>query len=145
MNAAHIHLMINHFPIILPFIAIITRIIAHVIKSDSLLRYALGILIAGAITSFIAMQSGERAEEIVEELPGISETYIHNHEESAEIFSVITYIAGGIACIALWADIKRKSYAQVIIEIAIVLSVVSLFYAQKTGTSGGEIRHEEIR
>ena len=87
----------------------------------------------------------EVIEEIVEELPGISETYIHNHEESAEIFSVITYIAGGIACIALWADIKRKSYAQVIIEIAIVLSVVSLFYAQKTGTSGGEIRHEEIR
>ena len=145
MNAAHIHLMINHFPIILPFIAIITRIIAHVIKSDSMRRYARGILIVGAITSFIAMQSGERAEEIVEELPGISETYIHNHEESAEIFSVITYIAGGIACIALWADIKRKSYAQVIIEIAIVLSVVSLFYAQKTGTSGGEIRHEEIR
>ncbi len=145
MNAAHIHLMINHFPIILPFIAIITRIIAHVIKSDSMRRYALGILIVGAITSFIAMQSGERAEEIVEELPGISETYIHNHEESAEIFSVITYIAGGIACIALWADIRRKSYAQVIIEIAIVLSVVSLFYAQKTGTSGGEIRHEEIR
>lgn len=145
MNAAHIHLMINHFPIILPFIAIITRIIAHVIKSDSMRRYALGILIVGAITSFIAMQSGERAEEIVEELPGISETYIHNHEESAEIFSVITYIAGGIACIALWADIKRNSYAQVIVEIAIVLSVVSLFYAQKTGTSGGEIRHEEIR
>jgi uncharacterized membrane protein len=145
MNAAHIHLMINHFPIILPFIAIITRIIAHVIKSDSMRRYALGILIVGAITSFIAMQSGERAEEIVEDLPGISETYIHNHEESAEIFSVITYIAGGIACIALWADIKRKSYAQVIVEIAIVLSAVSLFYAQKTGTSGGEIRHEEIR
>lgn len=145
MNAAHIHLMINHFPIILPFIAIITRIIAHVIKSDSMRRYALWILIVGAITSFIAMQSGERAEEIVEELPGISETYIHNHEESAEIFSVITYIAGGIACIALWADIKRKSYAQVIVEIAIVLSVVSLFYAQKTGNSGGEIRHEEIR
>ena len=145
MNAAHIHLMIYHFPIILPLIAIMTRIIAHVIKSDSMRRYALGILIVGAITSFIAMQSGERAEEIVEDLPGISETYIHNHEESAEIFSVITYIAGGIACIALWADIKRKSYAQVIVEIAIVLSAVSLFYAQKTGTSGGEIRHEEIR
>ena len=66
MNDAHIHLLVNHLPIILPMIAIIARISAFFFKSDALKQFALILLIISGVFSFMAMQSGERAEEMIE-------------------------------------------------------------------------------
>jgi len=38
------------------------------------------------------MNTGEGAEDMLEKISGISESYIETHEESAEIFSIISYI-----------------------------------------------------
>jgi hypothetical protein len=43
-----------------------------------------GFIIAG-ILSIVALQSGEGAEDTVENLLGVTESYIHDHEEAAEI------------------------------------------------------------
>lgn len=145
MNEAHIHLIINHFPIIIPIIAILARLSAFALKSESLKRFALILLVIGAITSFAAMQSGEKAEEIIENLSFFSETHLEAHEEAAETFAIFSYVIGAFAAIALWAEFTKKKFALYITEITFALCIVSLFFAQKTGNTGGEIRHEEIR
>lgn len=145
MNEAHFHLVVNHLPIIFPLVGIIILIIGLISKSDAVNRTAYIIFILGAISAIISMVSGEGAEEVVEKINGISETYIKAHEESAEVFAILIYILGGISIIGLWTSFKNKSVSNVIPFVTIAFALVVLFFARQTGTTGGEIRHTEIR
>ena len=145
MNDAHIHLLVNHLPIMLPMIAIIARITAFFLDSDALKRFAMIMLILSGIFAFASMQSGEKAEEMLESTVFFTESYIEAHEEAAETYAIFTYVIAGMAIISLWADFTKKSFAMILSEITLGLCIVSMYFAQKTGTTGGEIRHEEIR
>jgi hypothetical protein len=47
--------------------------------------------------------------------------------------------------VGLWASWKGKSFAKLLSFVILALSLVVLFLGKQTGTSGGEIRHTEIR
>lgn len=145
INEAHLHLVVNHFPIILPIVGVIVLLAGHFSKSEAVKRVAYSAFMLAALFSFIAMQSGEGAEEIVEGLAINADAYIENHEEAAETFSILSYILGGISIIGLWASITQKRMNKVVTGIVLVFAIITLFFAQKTGTTGGEIRHSEIR
>ena len=145
MNAAHFHLVVNHFPIILPFVGLSMMIAGLIFRSDVLKRTAFVVFICAGITVIFAMNSGEGAEETIEEIVGVDENRIKAHEEKAETFAVLCYVLATISLIGLWANLKQKSFAQTILVLTAICSVVVLFFAKQTGTSGGEIRHEEIR
>lgn len=145
MNDAHFHLVINHIPIILPIVGAMVLLIGLTVKSTAVKRTGYLILILGSIASLVAMTSGEGAEEVVEKLAGVTENFIERHEEAAETFSIVNYILGGISLLGLWSSFTKKSFANIICVVTIVFAIVTLFFAQKTGTTGGEIRHTEIR
>ena len=52
---------------------------------------------------------------------------------------------GGISLIAIWVSFKKKNFSNAFAIGTLVFAVVVLFFAKKTGTIGGEIRHTEIR
>lgn len=145
MNEAHFHLMVNHFPIIAPIIAILVMLAGFYFRSETIKRTAYGIFIVGAILAIPAFTSGGDAEEIVERIPGIDESLIETHEEIADTFAVLSYILGGISILGIWASIKQKSFSRALPIIAILFSVIVVFFAARTASSGGEIMHKEIR
>ena len=145
MNEAHFHLIINHFPIIIPVVGMLILLSGFLIKSPLLKRVAYCLFILGALFTIPAFASGEAAEEVVEHMNGVSEHRIHEHEEVAETFSLLIYLLGGFSLIALWAQWKQKSFSKIISWGVALFALVVLFYAQQTGTSGGEIQHPEIR
>lgn len=145
MNGAHFHLLVNHLPIIFPIVGVIVIIVGLIAKSEAVKRTAYLIFAIGAMTSIAAMLSGEEAEEVVEKISGVTKNYIERHEETAEVFSILTYILGGLSLIGLWASFKQKSFSNYITILTLVFALVALFFAQQTGTTGGEIRHTEIR
>lgn len=145
MNGAHWHLVVNHLPIIFPLVGLIVLITGFITKSTAVKRTAFMIFILGALAAIAAMATGEGAEDVVEKLSGVTKNYIHKHEEAAEIFALLAYILGGMALIALWTSFKQKSYSNILAIGTLVFAIVVLFFAQQTGTSGGEIRHTEIR
>jgi uncharacterized membrane protein len=145
MNEAHFHLMVNHFPIIAPIIGILVMLGGYYFRSEVIKRTAYGIFIIGAILAIPAFVSGEGAEEIVERIPGINKSFIETHEEIADIFAVLSYILGGISILGIWASIKHKSFSKTLSIITILFSLIVVFFAARTGTSGGEIIHTEIR
>lgn len=114
-------------------------------KSEAVKRTAFMIFIFGALAAIAAMTTGEGAEEVVENISGVTENYIENHEETAETFALLTYILGGISLLGLWSSFKQKTFSSIISIATLVLAFVVLFFAKQTGTSGGEIRHTEIR
>lgn len=145
MNGAHFHLVVNHFPIILPIVGVMVLLIGLIAKSEAVKRTGYFIFILSSISSIVAMTSGEGAEEVVENLAGVTENFIERHEEAAETFSILSYILGSISLLGLWASFTKKSFANIITGLTIIFASVTLFFAQRTGTTGGKIRHTEIR
>jgi uncharacterized membrane protein len=145
MNQAHLHLMVNHLPIIFPIVGIIVMGIGLLSKSEIVKRTAYFIFILSATAAIVAMTSGEGAEEVVEEINGIDENFIKTHEEAAELFALLLYVLGGLSIIGLWASMKQKSFSGIVSVVVTLFAAVVLFFAKQTGTTGGEIRHTEIR
>ena len=92
MNGAHWHLVVNHLPIIFPIVGVIVMITGLISKSEAVKRTASMIFIFGALASLVAMNTGEGAEELVENINGITENDIESHEEAAELFAMLSYI-----------------------------------------------------
>jgi uncharacterized membrane protein len=145
MNGAHWHLVVNHLPIIFPIVGVIVMITGLISKSEAVKRTAFMIFVFGSLAAIAAMNTGEGAEEVIEKINGVSENHIENHEETAETFAILSYILGGISLLGLWASFKQKSFSSIISMATLLFAFVVLFFAKQTGTTGGEIRHTEIR
>ena len=145
MNGAHFHLVVNHLPIIFPIAGLIVLAIGIGFKAEMVKRTAYFLFTIGAVSAAMAMNSGEGAEEIVEELTGVSHKLIHEHEEKAESMAILSYLLGLTSLIALWASWKGKTFSKLLSYVVAVLALVTIFLGKQTGTSGGEIRHTEIR
>jgi hypothetical protein len=115
------------------------------IKKSEVKLTAFAIFIFSAITSAFAFYTGEGAEEIVENISGISETLIHTHEEYAESFFTVTLILGALSLIGFVAELKKSKYAKYLVILILSLAIADGVLAKYVGTSGGEIRHSEIR
>ena len=145
MNGAHWHLVVNHLPIIFPIVGVIVMAKGLISKSESDKRTAFMIFVFGALAAIASMASGEEAEEFVEKISGVSENFIKTHEETAEIFAVLSYILGGISLLGLLASYKQKTFSSLISIGTLAFAFVVLFFGIQSGKSGGEIRHTEIR
>lgn len=145
MNNAHFHLVVNHLPIVGLLIGTLTLITGLLIKRREVKLTSLGILTFAALTSIAAFLTGEGAEEMVENMPGISETLIHTHEEYAESFLSLTLVTGGLALLTFFVELKKARLSKYLFAIVLLASISDLVLAKYLGTSGGEIRHTEIR
>ncbi|WP_310991187.1 MULTISPECIES: hypothetical protein [Flavobacteriaceae] len=145
MNDAHFHLVVNHLPIVGVMIGFLVLLAGLIMKKPQIKNTALGIFIFSALTAIVAFLTGEGAEEIVENLPGISETLIHKHEEYAELFLTMIMILGGVSLITLFLQYKKLSFYKYGFIAGLLLSVTTIIISKYVGTSGGEITHIEIR
>lgn len=145
MNNSHLHLVVNHLPIIFPIIGIILLLIGIFAKSEITKKNSYLIFFLGAITSVIAMATGEGAEETAEHLQGISENLIHTHEESAELFAGLSYFLGAVSLVALYSSFKNYIFSKYLSYFTLIIALTTMFFAQKAGNTGGQIRHTEIR
>jgi len=143
MNAAHIHLIVNHIPIITTLIGIFVLGWGMYKKDISIRNIAFVLFIIGAVSSFVAIETGESAEDIVEEVTSISHDAIHDHEEAAELSLWFAVVMGLLSMGAL-AVRKLKLRFETGLNIAILITaLVTLGVLAYTGYKGGEIRHPE--
>jgi uncharacterized membrane protein len=145
MNDAHLHMVVNHFPIIGTIFGIGILITGIFLKNSSVKNTAYILFVIAAIFGALSMGTGEGAEEMVEDFPNIGKAIIHEHEELAEKFALVLYITGVIALISFVAAIKKFRLAQIFSFITLVLALLAGIISINVGTSGGEIRHTEIR
>src|SRR5690606_6461797 len=102
MNDVHLHLVLNHFPVIGLVIGLLVLLFGFLLRKDQIRATALGIFIFSALMAIAANYTGEVAEEIVEKLPGINEQYIETHEDAAEVFLLMMLVLGGVSIVTLF-------------------------------------------
>lgn len=145
MNDAHLHMVVNHFPIIGTILGLGILVTGMLLKNNSVKNTAFGLFIVAAIFVAFSMATGEGAEELVEDMPNVGKKIIHEHEEIAEKLTLVMYILGSVSILGLFLSYKKHAKANLVYYIALAISLVAVFLAIQTGTSGGEIRHTEIR
>ncbi len=145
MNDAHLHLVVNHFPIIGTILGLGILISGMILKSNSVKNTAFSLFIVTAIFAALSMATGEGAEDMVKDMPNIGKQIIHVHEEMAEKLAIVLYVLGVISLAGLYLNFKEHSKAKLVSYAALIVAFVAVFIAQQTGTTGGEIRHTEIR
>jgi hypothetical protein len=143
MNFAYLHLILNHIPIIGMPVAL--SFLAHGLwtKNASIQRFSLLVLFGLAVVVLPVYLTGEPAEEVVEHLPGVVESFIESHEDAAQFSLILTLATGAMALIALWFqknELRRRLLNFAVMGIA-TLALLSLSY---TANLGGKIRHTEF-
>ncbi|SHI86121.1 hypothetical protein [Flavobacterium terrae] len=144
MNDAHLHMVVNHFPIIGLFFGIAILAFGILKKNPQIINIAYVIFVFCMIMGKVSMFTGDKAEDVVENL-GISRNVIHNHEELAEGFMKVMYLLGLVSFFGLFANTKKHNKALLLSYLIFIISIVGAVLAKPVGTSGGEIRHTEIR
>lgn len=145
-NAAQVHLAVNHLPVFAVLLAGVTLAFAAVTRRAEARNLGLGILVFAAGSALPAQLSGEGAEEIVEDRPGVSEAVIERHEEAAERAFAVTLAAGIAAAAALVAlRLRRQPAARLLSALALVGALVATGAMLQAAHLGGQIRHDEIR
>ena len=145
MNDAHLHLVVNHFPIIGTIFGLGILITGIILKNNTVKSTAYVLFIVAAIFAAFSMGTGEGAEELVEDMPSVGKQIIHEHEEMAEKLAIVLYVLGVISLTGLILSYKKNAKATLLSYLAVIVAIIGVFFAQQTGTSGGEIRHTEIR
>ncbi|MGC4039366.1 MAG: hypothetical protein QM710_00830 [Flavobacterium sp.] len=145
MNDAHLHMVVNHFPIIGTIFGLGILIAGIAAKNNAIKNVAYVLFVVGALFTLASMSTGEGAEELVENLPDVGHHIIHEHEELAEKFAIVSYLLGVVSIIGWFANIKNHGKAKLVSFVVLIIAVIAVIMAKSVGTSGGEVRHTEIR
>jgi hypothetical protein len=145
MNPAHLHIILNHIPIIgIPF-GTGLLIWGFLRKSQEVKTTALLVFVAIALVTVPTYFSGKAAENLVEDLPGVSENLIENHETAATIALGATSILGGLALVRLLIASRFATVGGPLTILVFVFSLGVAGWLARTANLGGQIRHSEIR
>lgn len=146
MNTVHWHLLLNHLPIIGGIIGMGILVAGFVLKNNPMVkRTALGVFVFSAVFAIPTFLTGEGAEEAVENLPGVMESLIEEHEDLGKLFLLLMSTLGVVSLLALFADIKKLKAAKTLYFLVLLVGMVSIYFGATTGVSGGKVRHTEIR
>jgi uncharacterized membrane protein len=145
MNDAHLHMLVNHFPIIGTIFGFGILIVSLFLKNKSIQNTAYFLFVITAIFAFASMYTGEGAEEMVEDMPNIGHHIIHEHEEIAEKLALVLYLLGFISIVGFYLNQKSHAKSKILSFVIATIAFIGVIIATQVGTSGGEIRHTEIR
>lgn len=145
MNWAHIHLLLNHIPVLGTLFGLALLGYAIIQQSDALKRAALNTFVAVALVALPVYFTGEPAEEVVESAAGISKGAIDAHEASALISLIGVEALGVIALVGLATASRGRSVSARATGAAFVVSLATAVLMARTANLGGQIHHQEIR
>jgi uncharacterized membrane protein len=144
MSFTHLHLLLNHFPVIGGIIAIGLLAFGFLRKNGPVAKAALALFaILGAI-SIAVFLTGEPAEEAIENLPGFSEAITEKHEEAA-LAATIALATLGAFSLGILAWFRKREVPRWLTLGTLMLSLVSGTLMGYTAMLGGQVRHTELR
>ncbi|MBX7227909.1 MAG: hypothetical protein K1X55_17885 [Chitinophagales bacterium] len=144
MNQAHIHLVITHLPIFGTILGAFVLAFGILSKSAQTQISAFLLFVISGIGAGIAYLTGEGAEEVVENVQGISENVIEQHEAFAIVSLVAIILLSILSLISIFfVKSSRLSNVHPISKISLLASLVCFGLIARTGYLGGKIRHTE--
>ena len=145
MNAAQIHLLLNHVPVIGTIIATLLLALGVGVRSRDVIRVTFGLLVVLALSGVVVYLTGEPAEHLVEDLPGVEHDTLEAHEEFSLFATIALGIVGLVSLVALVRSWRATQVPRGLAIVTLVLAIIASGMMGWTAHLGGLIRHEELR
>ena len=143
MNPTHLHLLLNHFPIVGTLIGSAILLYSIIKEQNAGKNIGAFIIVIMAIIAIPVLLTREPAEESIEHLSGISKALIHDHEEASLKAFWLMEITGIFSLFAIVLYKIKSTFAPKAFWIAFAFSAITFFAMAWAGYLGGKIRHPE--
>jgi uncharacterized membrane protein len=143
MNYAHLHLLLNHFPIIGAIVGLGLFLVSFFGQNQDLRRASYIVFVGIALITIPAFLSGFGAQQMIKSGPGVSDALISRHESSALLSMWFMEVTGALALIGLWQSQKTSSPRPWNIIAVLFFSLLTVGLIARTSNTGGDIRHPE--
>ena len=107
MDAAYLHLLVNHIPIILTLIGAVAAVLAIATRRRAVWLYALASLTISGVSAYPVMLTGHAAEDIMKDKWYVTRDAIKEHEEAGETAMWVLMAMGAVSAYAWWRLLRR--------------------------------------
>lgn len=145
MDLTHIHLMLNHVPLIGVVFGLVLGAIGLIRKSRELKIVSLSVFVLTGLIAVAVYLTGEPAEKSVESMVGVSKTIIEQHEEAALVALMGSIGLAIISLGGLFFLRRSGGLARWFVTSAVIISFAVSGLMAWTANLGGQVRHSEIR
>jgi drug/metabolite transporter (DMT)-like permease len=145
MNLAHVHLILNHMPVLAVPVGLAVLGWAMFRRRPEFVRFALAVFVVAALITIPTYLSGEPAEDAIEGVAGPIEPWVEPHEDAAVISLILVETLGVLALVALWSARRKAFPSHPMLVASLVLGLATAGSLAYTASLGGPIRHTEIR
>jgi hypothetical protein len=142
VNFDHLHLLLNHVPIIGFFVGVGLLIASFTGSNEDLRRSSLIIFAVVALLTIPTFVSGVGADRSIAGDAGVSEALVRRHEGAAMLGLWFVEATGAAALMALWRS-RRAAPPRRTVTAVLLLAVIASILMGRTGNTGGDIRHPE--
>ena len=144
MTPSHVHLILNHGPVVgFPLVALLL-LVAWLRRSRELQVVALAGVLLISLAAIPTYMTGEPAEKQIEHAAGVHEKTIEAHEESAGVSLTLALVSGLAAIVTLVRGRGGRGLSRAWDALTLALAIASSAALGMTANRGGHIRHPEI-
>ena len=143
MNYPHLHLMINHRPVVGAIIALLLLGWSLVTRRREFIRVGLFVTLLVGLSAYPAFLTGDEASEQLEDVQGFDNDLVEEHEEAADFALWALLGTAAIAALGLWTSRKGREVPRWAGAAAMAGLIFSTAVVGRTALLGGEIRHPE--
>jgi hypothetical protein len=140
----HIHLMLNHIPVIGFAVPIVFLLIDRARKNRRLEWLSLQMFVVFALLTIPVYLTGSPASHYMREQPGISREIIHRHSDAADFAFWAMEALGVLSLGALYKFRDAATIPPRLNNVLLVIALATLGLMIWTANLGGKIRHPEI-
>lgn len=144
MTWTHIHLMLNHVPVIGLAVPITLLVTERVRKSRKLEWLSLQMFVVFAVLAIPVYLTGSPAHHQMREMPGISQDTIQRHCNAADFAFWTMEGLGAFSLFVLYKFRSSEAVPQPVTAALLALALMTLGLMIWTANLGGKIRHSEI-
>ena len=146
MDFIHLHLLLNHFPIVGTMVGVGLLLASFFVHSEGLRRSSLVVFATMALMTIPTFVTGMGAQvRMLAGTPGVSNELIQRHIGSAEASIWFILLTGGLSVIGLWQAGRRLHPPRWNTIAVLVFSLMTMTLMARTGNTGGAISHPEVR
>ena len=148
MNWPYLHILINHFPIVLTVVGTAALIVALIVRRRVVWLYALATLTLAGLAIYPVYFTGDEAGDALRGTWYIVDAAVKEHDAAATFGLVSILIMGAVSAYTWWRRVRREpttlppTWLRVVVT---VITVWALSVIARTAYLGGKIVHESPR
>jgi uncharacterized membrane protein len=144
MTWPYVHLLINHFPVVLTVFALAVTVLALLLKHRALWLTAMGALVAAGLSVYPVYFTGNQADHALNDPWYIKHGTIDAHDSAAGWALWVILLVGVFAAYSWWRSVKRpaEGFPGWMRAGVVIGSLLAVSTAARTAYLGGKIIHE---